>query len=217
MSKRKCVFTGKESNYLAQIGKDKHNWAKKVPCTKEWWDANKDRPLTPNELELVELFFEQEIARLKIDTIEERMQKIRDGRVTILSAKEWDKLQEYLANPPERTPAFVEAMSDYQQLKQNGLKPIQFSEVTPEELEGLPDEFDDLEEIQDEMIEKTLNGIEKFNQNIKSFCEDSGIADKLYNKDLVINKKKENKLLTTSKKNDKVKKKVIKKKLTLWD
>lgn len=81
MTKRKCIFTGQESNFLAQLGDDKHNWAKRVPCTREWWEANKDRHLTPNEFKLVELFFEQEVALLKVDNIEAEMEKIRNEGV----------------------------------------------------------------------------------------------------------------------------------------
>ena len=214
--KRKCIFTGQESNFLAQLGDDKHNWAKRVPCTREWWEANKDRPLTPNEFKLVELFFEQEIARLKVDNIEAEMQRIRDGRVTTLPAEEWDKLQEYLANPPEPTPALVEAMKRYKE------------EISP---------------------------AEELTCNFKARAEESGIADKLYNKELVLKvgdevikgtdkityvdepedmdaetakkimeeplkipENAEAKLLTTPKNDDNIKKTVVKKKKpTLWD
>ena len=78
--KRKCLFTGEEANYLAVIGHDKQNWAKRVPCTKEWWDNNEDRPLTPNEFKLVELFFEMEVARLKVLNLEERIEKTRTDK-----------------------------------------------------------------------------------------------------------------------------------------
>lgn len=180
MTKRKCIFTGQESNFLAQLGDDKHNWAKRVPCTREWWEANKDRHLTPNEFKLVELFFEQEVALLKVNNIEAEMQRIRDGRVTTLPAEEWDKLQEYLANPPEPTPALVEAMKRYKE------------ELTP---------------------------AEEMTSNFKARAEETGIADKLYNKEpLKIPENAEAKLLTTPKIDDNIKKTVVKKKKpTLWD
>lgn len=228
MTKRKCIFTGQESDFLVQIGDDKHNWAKRVPCTREWWEANKDRPLNPNEFKLVELFFEQEIARLKADNIEEQMQRIRDGRVITLPAEEWDKLQEYLANPPEPTPALVEAMKRY---KEDVIKEMELSTGVKTPCETLT-------------------------ENFKARAEETGIADKLYNKELVLkvgdevikgtdkityvdepkDLKKEDiekileeplkipenaqvNILTTPKDSDKVKKKVVKKKPkpTLWD
>jgi hypothetical protein len=233
MTKRKCIFTGEDSDWLLQIGEDKHNWAKRVPCTRKWWETNKDRPLTPNEFKLVELFFEQEIARLKVDNLETEMQKIRDGRVTIVSAEEWDKLQEYLANPPEPTPALVEAMKRY---KKEIVKEIELSTGVP-------------------------TPCEEMTRNFKKVAVESGVADKLYNKELVLevngetieavqkvayeyeptiidepkDLKKEDiekileeplkipenaevKVLTTPKNNDNIKKTVVKKKKpTLWD
>lgn len=80
MSRRKCIFTGEESNYKLTIEhEDHHNWAKSVPTTKEYYEAwLKDRPLNELELRQVELFFQLEMCKIKQSTLEKRMEKIRE-------------------------------------------------------------------------------------------------------------------------------------------
>jgi hypothetical protein len=75
--KRKCLFTGKEADWLLQIGEDSQNWAKRVPCTREWYDSNNNRPLTPKEFRLVELFFQSEVAQLKAENFKALTDQVR--------------------------------------------------------------------------------------------------------------------------------------------
>lgn len=78
---RKCIFTGKKSDFYKTIShKDNHNWARKIPCTKEWLNSkgNNFNNLTKKEFRLVELFYEKELALLKADNIEKEMEKIRE-------------------------------------------------------------------------------------------------------------------------------------------
>jgi DNA polymerase III gamma/tau subunit len=75
--KRKCIFTGEEADCSVSIGQDKHNWAKKVPCTKKWYEMFLGKPLNSTQIKLVELFYEQEVARIKVDNIEAQMAEIR--------------------------------------------------------------------------------------------------------------------------------------------
>lgn len=202
MTKRKCIFTGKESNYLAQLGNDKHNWAKKVPCTREWWEGNKDRPLTPSEFKLVELFFEQEIARLKTDNIEEEMQRIRDGKVTVVSTEDWEKLQEHLNNPPEPTPALVNAMKRHQEFIEENNREFSPQIITKEDRELF-------EQIQ---VDENTTIIDE-PEDLKK--ED---VEEILKEPLKIPENAEINLLTTPKEDGKIKKKVVKKKkISLWD
>jgi hypothetical protein len=75
--KRKCIFTGEEADCSVSVGQDKHNWAKKVPCTKKWCEMFLGKPLNSTQIKLVELFYEQEVARIKVDNIEVQMAEIR--------------------------------------------------------------------------------------------------------------------------------------------
>lgn len=84
MDKRKCVFTNEDSNFSFKFNnlKDKHNWAKTVPCTKMWWnnrldDEGNQPPLTDIEFKLVELFFKRELAILQVENIEKQMEETR--------------------------------------------------------------------------------------------------------------------------------------------
>jgi hypothetical protein len=79
MSKRKCIFTGQDSDFKLNIEQeDQHNWAKSVPTTKKYYEAwLKDRPLNELELRQVELFFQLEINKIKQSSLERRMENIR--------------------------------------------------------------------------------------------------------------------------------------------
>lgn len=78
--KRLCIFTQKLADAKLTITKDKHNWAKKVPCSKEFLEQKKDSTLTDDEFQLVELFFAKEILLSKIENIERLMNEKRAGR-----------------------------------------------------------------------------------------------------------------------------------------
>ena len=76
--KRKCIFTNKPADSKFTIGSDKQNWAKSVPCTKEYLEQRISNPPPPElEIRLVELFYEQELCRLRIDEYDAQMDEIR--------------------------------------------------------------------------------------------------------------------------------------------
>lgn len=80
--KRKCIFTGQIANFsmrVTSVDAEKHNWAKSVPCTKEFFKSLGGRPLNKNEFQLVELFYEQEVSRLNVARLEEKMEMLRDS------------------------------------------------------------------------------------------------------------------------------------------
>lgn len=79
--KRKCIFTGQIANFsmkITSIESEKHNWAKSVPCTKEFYESLEGRPLNKYEFKLVELFYEQELSRLNIARLEEKINCVRN-------------------------------------------------------------------------------------------------------------------------------------------
>jgi hypothetical protein len=196
MSKRKCIFTGQPANFKATVShEDQHNWAKSVPCTKQYWNAYlKHRPFNELEIRLVELFFQQEIAQLKMNTLESRMEKLREQLADGMNSfNTVDKLKFY--KPDIK---FGEEME--QDIKEK-VKEIQYSKVLPEELIGLPDEDVNIQTI-DEPKDLKKEDVEK-----------------ILEKKLKIPQKSEVILLTTSKNDDKIEKKVVKKKpkTNLWD
>jgi len=196
MTKRKCIFTGQPADFKATVShEDQHNWAKSVPCTKDYWNAYlKNRPFNELEMRLVELFFQQEIAQLKINTLESRMEKLREQLADGMNSfNTVDKLKFY--KPDIK---FGEEME--QDIKEK-VKEIQYSKVLPEELEGLPDEDKDIQVI-DEPKDLKKEDIEKILEEPLKIPENAEIN-----------------VLTTPKDDGKVKKKVVKKKPkpTLWD
>ena len=78
-NKRKCIFTNKTSNYKFTLDNpdDAQNWARKVPCTKEYFATLDNRALNKYEIKLVELFYEKEVAQLKLSNLEAQMAEIR--------------------------------------------------------------------------------------------------------------------------------------------
>jgi hypothetical protein len=196
MTKRKCIFTGQPADFKATVShEDQHNWAKSVPCTKDYWNAYlKNRPFNELEMRLVELFFQQEIAQLKINTLESRMEKLREQLADGMNSfNTVDKLKFY--KPDIK---FGEEME--QDIKEK-VKEIQYSKVLPEELEGLPDEDKDIQVI-DEPKDLKKEDVEKILEEPLKIPENAEIN-----------------ILTTPKEDGKVKKKVVKKKPkpTLWD
>lgn len=196
MTKRKCIFTGQPADFKATVShEDQHNWAKSVPCTKDYWNAYlKHRPFNELEMRLVELFFQQEIAQLKINTLESRMEKLREQLADGMNSfNTVEKLKFY--KPDIK---FGEEME--QDIKEK-VKEIQYSKVLPEELEGLPDEDRDIQVIDEPKDLKK--------EDVKKILEQP----------LKIPENAEVNILTTPKEGDKVKKKVVKKKPkpTLWD
>jgi len=80
--KRKCIFTGNLSDFKLTFPSsegDPHNWIKAVPTTKEYVEESGllKRALYEPEIQLVELFYEQEVFRLRANNIEVKMAKIR--------------------------------------------------------------------------------------------------------------------------------------------
>lgn len=92
--KRNCIFTNKPANSKFTIGSDKQNWAKSVPCTKEYLADRGDKPPTELEIRLVELFYEQELCRLRIEQYSTQMDEIRSIMSNKLPKKERRKISE---------------------------------------------------------------------------------------------------------------------------
>lgn len=97
--KRKCIFTGKESNHKAVLDtEDTHNWARAVPCDKDYYFQElKDKELNDTQLELVFLFYKKELALIEINNIEKKMQNLikklkKEENTKIIHTK--NKLQE---------------------------------------------------------------------------------------------------------------------------
>lgn len=92
--KRNCIFTNKPANSKFTIGSDKQNWAKSVPCTKEYLADRGDKPPTELEIRLIELFYEQELCRLRIEQYSTQMDEIRSIMSNKLPKKERRKISE---------------------------------------------------------------------------------------------------------------------------
>lgn len=87
MEKRNCIFTGKEANSKLTITTDNHNWAKNVPCTKEYLASRDSEQLNELEIRLVELFYQQELCRARVENYEAQMAEIR----SLIKQKPGDK------------------------------------------------------------------------------------------------------------------------------
>ena len=200
MSKRKCIFTGQPADFKATVShEDQHNWAKSVPCTKDYWNAYlKHRPFNELEMRLVELFFQQEITQLKINTLESRMEKLREQLADGMNSfNTVEKLKFY--KPDIK---FGEEME--QDIKEKVEKQKLTLEVNGETIQAAtekiayeyePTIIDEPKDLKKEDIEKILEEPLKIPENAE------------------VN------LLTTPKEDGKVKKKVVRKKTkpTLWD
>ena len=78
--KRNCIFTNLPANTRLQIPKgwsERHNWAKNVPCTKEYLKKRGNYPFNDIELRLVQTFYEIEVAKITIKALEDRMEHLR--------------------------------------------------------------------------------------------------------------------------------------------
>ena len=162
--KRKCIFTGEPADFHKTVTyADKHNWAKKVPCTKKWfgeWEKNGERPLNKLEFKLVELFYEQELAKLRVANLEDQMDEIR------LKLEEKTKLpttDEYLAalaqevdeddECPEWTKAIKEmAATEHETIHINNINDI--PSVSEEDMKMIEDFFE-IHDEPEELIDLT--------------------------------------------------------------
>lgn len=76
--RKKCIFTNLPATTKLIISSSKHSWTKIVPCTKEFLESKKTNKLNDLEFKLIEIFFQKEIALLKVDYFENKMKEIRD-------------------------------------------------------------------------------------------------------------------------------------------
>lgn len=76
--KKSCIFTNLPATAKLVISSSKHNWTKSVPCTKEYLESKKNKSLTYVEFKLIELFYLKEMALLKKDFFENKMQELRE-------------------------------------------------------------------------------------------------------------------------------------------
>lgn len=118
--KRRCIFTGKiaDKKLVIPPGKiESHNWAKSVPCSSDFLQVKNGSPLNPLEMELVDLFYQKELSRIKIINCEARMDQIRKAlefsnlkkETLIVSEEAFDQLTEAIENPPEPNEKLKEA------------------------------------------------------------------------------------------------------------
>ncbi len=76
MKVRKGIFDGKESDSKNHIipkdllGDEKHNWANQAPSTMEYNNIKQNKLPTDDELEANELFYNIELTKLKLKTLE---------------------------------------------------------------------------------------------------------------------------------------------------
>lgn len=74
---RKCIFTNLPATAKLTISSSKHSWTKTVPCTKEFLQSKKNNKLTDVEFKLIELFYLKEIAHLRVEYLQNKMEEIR--------------------------------------------------------------------------------------------------------------------------------------------
>lgn len=201
--KRKCIFTNKPADSKFTIDSDKQNWAKSVPCTKEYLTERGDKPPTELEIRLIELFYEQELCRLRIEYYITQMDEIRalmSKKLPITPLKKPEIYQNV-----ELTQEDIDWMNAPMGPPEVNYDTIRSETAKVEVPDGVK-EFVGLKE--------QVTPAEEMTQNFKEAAIKSGIADKLYNKDLV----KGDKELTKEEEPVKVEKKVVKKKSdNLWD
>jgi len=75
--KRNCIFTNLPADSKIVVSSSKQNWTKAVPCTKKFKESKQNSELTDLEFKLVELFIQKELALLKVEHFENKMNKIR--------------------------------------------------------------------------------------------------------------------------------------------
>jgi predicted metal-dependent phosphoesterase TrpH len=76
-TKRKCIFTNKEANDKLVVGKDDHNWARGVPCNRDYKELRKGEVLSEDEMDLIALFYLIESHQLRLDNLRLEMEKIQ--------------------------------------------------------------------------------------------------------------------------------------------
>ena len=198
MSKRKCIFTGQPADFKATVShEDQHNWAKSVPCTKNYWNAYlKHRPFNELEMRLVELFFQQEITQLKINTLESRMEKLREQLADGMNS--FNTIEKLKCYKPD-----IKVGEEMEQDIKEKIREFNPQTVTKEDR-------DIFEQIQ---LDENVTVIDEPKDLKKEDIE------KILEEPLKIPKNAEVNILTTPKDDGKVKKKVVKKKPkpTLWD
>ena len=165
--KRKCIFTGKDAETKVVLSNNSHNWSKSVPCTLEYKEQLDTRPLTELEFKLVELFYEQELSRLRTENCEAQMDSIRfsmkqeeydyvgleeqlerfavseqarSPRIptkTIVSPKVYEQILEHIESPPPETKAMKKAIKKHKEI-------VETEQLTEEEEDVNIDEDEDL-------------------------------------------------------------------------
>lgn len=74
---RNCIFTNLPATAKITISSSKHSWTKTVPCTKEFLKSKKNNKLTDVEFKLIELFYLKEIALLRVEYLQNKMEEVR--------------------------------------------------------------------------------------------------------------------------------------------
>lgn len=77
MSKRTCVFTGKQATAKLEVGGDTHNWARGVPCCKQFKELRKGECLSEDEMDAIALFYLIESHQLRVDNLKLELSKIQ--------------------------------------------------------------------------------------------------------------------------------------------
>jgi hypothetical protein len=75
---RKCIFTNLPATAKLTLSSSRHNWIKSVPCTKEFLESKKNNKLTDVEFKLIELFHLKEMAFLRIEHLDRKMEEVRN-------------------------------------------------------------------------------------------------------------------------------------------
>ena len=83
MTRRKCVYTGQDSNdkdsvIPRHLIKDEHNWSVYVPTTSDYKQQKIDRQPTELEMQAVETFHLLEMAKLKVEFYEAQLANIQN-------------------------------------------------------------------------------------------------------------------------------------------
>lgn len=102
--KRNCIFTNLPATAKLTLTSSKHNWTKSVPCTKEFLEYKKSNKLNDLEFKLIETFFQKELALLKADYFENKMQEIR--KLLDLNDYYKIKIEDIETSIPEKDKAF---------------------------------------------------------------------------------------------------------------
>lgn len=102
--KRNCIFTNLPATAKLTLTSSKHNWTKSVPCTKEFLEYKKSNKLNDLEFKLIETFFQKELALLRADYFENKMQEIR--KLLDLNDYYKIKIEDIEISVPEKNESF---------------------------------------------------------------------------------------------------------------